>query len=117
VETTTITYTESDGTKTSYVTNYWAWVGCDGPGSVGDIYDPTPSGGTVGPPAPPSAPAPPDTDPCTLCQDQCWAEYVLCMSDDQNTNWMGFCGIMCRESCRWARDLCTGGTCVDNGSC
>jgi hypothetical protein len=116
VETTTIDIVEADGTTTRYITNYWAWVNCDGEGSVGEVYDPWPSGGTIGPPTPPQPPGTPTLSRCDLCIDGCWGEYSLCMSDDHGTNWLGFCGILCREACRTSRDICVG-ACADNGLC
>lgn len=117
VDRTEVTYTEPDGTQTTYITNYWAWVNCGGSGSVGTVYDPTPpGGGVIGPPAPPPPPAPPTVSACDICQDACWGEWSLCMSSEQNTNWFGFCGILCRESCRVFRDSCTG-SCFTDGRC
>lgn len=113
---TQITVTEPDGTTYTWIRSTWAWVNCGDAGGGGSggggTYDPNPPPGTVGPPAPPPPPSPPSTDRCTICQDACWGEYALCMSDEQNTNWLGFCGILCRESCRVARDVCLGDDCL-----
>lgn len=119
-----VTVTVGDET-TTYIHEIYAWVGCGGDGGFGEPYDPWPGEGydggsapPVGPPAPPPPPAPPTTDPCSQCQDQCWAEYSICIGGEQDASWwkIGSCGILCRESCRLSRDSCLGG-CITDGAC
>jgi hypothetical protein len=109
-----------DGVTTTFVHEYWAWVGCDETaggnagdgGGIGPIYDPWPSDGFIGPPAPPPPPAP-ISGPCDTCQDLCWGEYAVCVSSENNTNWFGYCGVLCRETCRASRDTCVGNCVTD----
>lgn len=116
VESTTITIT-LDGVPYTVHHHYYAWVNCsETPDSTPTLWDPWPDGNFIGPPAPPPPPAPPTLDPCHACIDLCWAQYFLCISGEQSENWFGFCGIFCREGCRWDKELCIG-SCATDGNC
>lgn len=113
-----VSYTLPDGTEYNHHTDYYAWVNCGTSGPSEPYYDPNPApGGDYGPPAPPPPPAPPTTEACQLCQDQCWAEFAICLSSEADRSWFGYCGILCRESCRVARDICIGDGCVSSNQC
>jgi hypothetical protein len=85
LDTSTISYVESDGTTTTYITNYWGWLCTDccysppvetphPPGWSGPPSTPPP---TAPPPVPPPPVAPPQSG-CSLaeCRGDCAAEYL-----------------------------------------
>jgi hypothetical protein len=86
LDTSSISYVESDGTTTTYVINYWGWL-CTDCCYWPPVEEPHPPGWN-GPPSTPPPDAPPPSPPATLpplplpgcslfaCRSDCAAEYL-----------------------------------------